>query len=149
MGISDIVAQTIIQMMEESGGQTDIRRNELASLIGCVPSQINYVLMSRFTPEQGYIVESRRGGGGFIRITRVKMDRSTAIMHTVNSVGNSISQASCAAILNNLCNQEFISRDMLKIMLAATSDKSFRDVPVQLRDTVRSGILKNMLINAL
>lgn len=149
MGISDIVAQTIIKMMEESGGQTDIKRNELAGMLGCVPSQINYVIMSRFTPEQGYIVESKRGGGGFIRITRVKTDRSTAIMHTVNSVGNAISQTACAAILNNLCNEGFISREVLKVMLAATSNSAFRDVPVQVRDCVRSSILKNMLINTL
>ena len=76
--MSDIVAQYILHVLEESDGNAEIQRNELAGELGCVPSQINYVITSRFTPEQGYLVESRRGGGGYIRITRVKMDHSGA-----------------------------------------------------------------------
>ena len=87
MRMSDLVAQYILEMLEEQNGSAEIQRNELAGNLGCVPSQINYVITSRFTPEQGYIVESRRGGGGFIRISRVKMDKGTALMHIVNSVG--------------------------------------------------------------
>ena len=75
MRLSDIIADEINRMLDESGdGSAEIKRNELASHIGCVPSQINYVISSRFVPEQGYIVESRRGGGGFIKITRVHLD---------------------------------------------------------------------------
>ncbi|MGZ7238419.1 CtsR family transcriptional regulator, partial [Streptococcus pyogenes] len=80
----------ILEMLS-SDGETEIRRNELSQCLGCVPSQINYVISSRFTPEQGYIVESRRGGGGYIKITRKKYDSKTAVlMHVVNSIGNSI-----------------------------------------------------------
>ena len=64
MRMSDLVAQYILNMLEAQDGSAEIRRNELAGSLGCVPSQINYVITSRFTPEQGYIVESRRGGGG-------------------------------------------------------------------------------------
>ena len=81
MRMSDLVAQYIIEMLDRENGSAEIQRNELAGNLGCVPSQINYVITSRFTPEKGYIVESRRGGGGFIRISRVKMDRGTALMH--------------------------------------------------------------------
>ena len=88
MRMSDLVAQHILAMLDEQNGNAEIRRNELANDLGCVPSQINYVITSRFTPEQGYIVESRRGGGGYIRITRVNMDKSSAIMHIVNSIGD-------------------------------------------------------------
>ncbi len=87
MRMSDLVAQYILEMLDEQNGSAEIKRNELAGDLGCVPSQINYVITSRFTPEQGYIVESRRGGGGYIRISRVKMDRGTTVMHIVNSVG--------------------------------------------------------------
>ena len=88
MRLSDIIADEINRMLDESGdGSAEIKRNELASHIGCVPSQINYVISSRFVPEQGYIVESRRGGGGFIKITRVHLDKSSAIMHIVNIIG--------------------------------------------------------------
>ena len=65
MGMSDIVSKRILELLElSSNGSAEIRRNELAEDIGCVPSQINYVLTSRFTPEHGYTIESRRGGGG-------------------------------------------------------------------------------------
>lgn len=86
MRMSDLVAKYITEMLDEQNGSAEIQRNELAGNLGCVPSQINYVITSRFTPEQGYIVESRRGGGGYIRISRVSMDRGTAIMHIINSV---------------------------------------------------------------
>lgn len=75
MRMSDMVAQRILELLKEQDGFAEIKRGELAEDLGCVPSQINYVLTSRFTPEHGYTVESRRGGGGYIRITRVKVDR--------------------------------------------------------------------------
>lgn len=81
MGISDNVAEYILELLQKDNGTAEIQRNELAGIIGCVPSQINYVLTSRFTPEQGYIVESRRGGGGYIRITRMRVSKSDMIMH--------------------------------------------------------------------
>ena len=76
MRISDSVAQYILDLLNQENGTAEIQRNELANYLGCVPSQINYVLTSRFTPEQGYIVESRRGGGGYIRITRRRLSKS-------------------------------------------------------------------------
>lgn len=147
MKISDLVAQTILEMLENSEGTAELQRNELAGYLGCVPSQINYVITSRFTPEQGYIVESRRGGGGYIRITRINMDKGTAVMHTVNSIGNSLDQGSVRAILKNLSDRGLIEGEVLKLLLAATSDAAYRDVPVEFRDRLRASILKHMLIN--
>ena len=102
MKMSDLVAEYIVRQLNESDGSTEIRRNELADLLGCVPSQINYVITSRFTPEQGYIVESRRGGGGYIRITRVCTGKNAAIMHIVGSIGDSISANEARVILRNM-----------------------------------------------
>ena len=103
MRLSDLISQTIIEMLSESEtGATEIKRNEFANMLGCVPSQINYVLSSRFTHENGYIVESRRGGGGYIKITRIRLDRSSAIMHIVNSIGSEISINAVRIILDNL-----------------------------------------------
>ena len=103
MRLSDLISQTILDMLAESeSGETEIKRNEFANMVGCVPSQINYVLSSRFTPENGYIVESRRGGGGYIKITRINLDRSSAIMHIVNTIGNEISVNAARIILENL-----------------------------------------------
>ena len=94
MRLSDEIAGLIMNMLESSDGTAEIQRNDLAERIGCVPSQINYVLTSRFTPEQGYIVESRRGGGGYIRIRRISSSPAMTIMHIVNSIGTKIDQSS-------------------------------------------------------
>ena len=96
MRISDLVAEYIKNILDESNGTAEIQRNELANNIGCVPSQINYVISSRFTQENGYVVESRRGGGGYIRITRVHLttEKGGIIMHVVNSVGETLDETS-------------------------------------------------------
>ncbi len=146
MKMSDLVAQYIIRMLDETDGNCEIKRNELASSLGCVPSQINYVITSRFTPEQGYIVESRRGGGGYIRIIRVETDKRVAMMHIVNSIGNSISAASAGAILGNLAERNMISEYDYAMITSALSDKAYSCVPQDIRDTLRAAILKNMLI---
>ena len=72
---------------EAADGVLEVQRSDLAQKFNCVPSQINYVMTTRFSPEHGYLVESRRGGGGYIRITQVRTDRKTLLMHVVNSVG--------------------------------------------------------------
>ena len=88
LGISDIIAGFIQQELDQAGGALELQRSDLAQRFNCVPSQINYVMSTRFSPEHGYIVESRRGGGGYIRITRVQVDRQTLLMHVINSVGS-------------------------------------------------------------
>ena len=83
MGTSDRIARFILDVLESADGTAELQRSSLADRFGCVPSQINYVIATRFSPERGYMVESRRGGGGYIRITRVQPDASQFIMHTV------------------------------------------------------------------
>lgn len=146
MKMSDIVAQYILRMLDETDGNAEIQRNELASTLGCVPSQINYVITSRFTPEQGYIVESRRGGGGYIRITRVTTDRRVAIMHIINSIGDSISASSAYTILSNMSDRGMISEFERVLMLSALSDKAYCSIGQELRDTLRASVMKNMLV---
>ena len=146
MVLSDLIAGMIEDMLNEGGGQAEVRRNDLASRLGCVPSQINYVISSRFTPEQGYIVESRRGGGGYIRIARVKYDKPAMLMHVINTVGSSIDEATCRAHIYNLNYQEIISADTARLMLAAIDDRCFREVPAELKDKVRAAIFKQMLL---
>ena len=146
MRMSDLVAQYITQMLDEQNGSAEIQRNELAGNLGCVPSQINYVITSRFTPEQGYIVESRRGGGGYIRISRVKMDRGTAMMHIINSVGSTLDKATAEAMLNNMLQRDMIEKKKEKIIAAALSDRTLSQVEQDKRDTVRADLFKNMLL---
>ncbi|MBR6548194.1 MAG: CtsR family transcriptional regulator [Clostridia bacterium] len=149
MGISDLVTQRILQLLHEQDGSAEIRRNELAETLGCVPSQINYVITSRFTPEHGYNVESRRGGGGYIRITRVRMDRGSVVMHLVNSIGREMDHPTARAIIGNLQEQNVILPQTAAVMEAAMRDRCFSGFPVEVRDALRANILKQMLINAL
>ena len=146
MRMSDLVAQYIMQMLDEQNGSAEIQRNELAGNLGCVPSQINYVITSRFTPEQGYLVESRRGGGGYIRISRVKMDRGTAMMHIINSVGSTLDKATAEVMLNNMLQRNMIEMQSAKLIAAALSDRTLSQVEQDKRDTVRADLFKNMLL---
>ena len=146
MRMSDLVAQYIMEMLEEQNGSAEIQRNELAGSLGCVPSQINYVITSRFTPEQGYIVESRRGGGGYIRISRVKMDNGTAIMHIINSVSDTLDKAAAEVMLNNMLQRRLMELQTAKAIAAALSDRTLRNVEQEKRDTVRADLFKNMLL---
>lgn len=102
MNLSDLITQSILQMLDQYGGTAEIQRNELAGQIGCVPSQVSYVITSRFTPEKGYLVESRRGGGGYIRITRVALNPREMVIHLINAVGDQLDDGSCRVILKNL-----------------------------------------------
>lgn len=145
MSLSNNIARMILEMLEQDG-YTEIQRNELAQTFGCVPSQINYVISSRFTPEQGYIVESRRGGGGYIRISRVKLDRGVMLMHVVNHIGSELPERDCRAHITNLAYQNILDEQTAKLMLAATSDVCFRALPQQMRDTVRASVLKQLLL---
>ena len=146
MRMSDLVAKYIMEMLEQQDGCAGIQRNELAGNLGCVPSQINYVITSRFTPEQGYIVESRRGGGGYIRISRVKMDKGTALMHIINSVGDTLDKATAEVMLKNMLQRNLIELLPAKIIAAALSDRTLKNIEQEKRDTVRADLFKNMLL---
>ncbi|MDD4699901.1 MAG: CtsR family transcriptional regulator [Oscillospiraceae bacterium] len=147
MRISDIITEQILKLLDESEeSKAEIQRNEFANILGCVPSQINYVLTSRFTPEQGYIVESRRGGGGYIRITRVQMNRSSALMHIINSIGDLLDQATARVVIDNCLHNSLISSEAAKLMSSAISIVVMRQVPINLRDTIRAAVIKQMLL---
>ncbi|MDO4153616.1 MAG: CtsR family transcriptional regulator [Clostridia bacterium] len=145
MNLSKEIADLIVQMLGDTG-TAEIRRNDLAEQIGCVPSQINYVLSSRFTPENGYIVESRRGGGGYIKITRATYNYETLKMHLINSIGDKIDEKACRANLQNLHARGLLSDQEVSVMYAALRDNTYRDLPPDARDRVRASIFKQMLL---
>ncbi len=147
MKISDLITNEILRMLNESDENTaEIQRNDFANGIGCAPSQINYVLSSRFTPEHGYIIESRRGGGGYIKISRVVMRKSSAFMHIINSIGDRIDTMSARIVIENCLQSQLIDADRAKIMYAALSNNVMRTVPVILQDNLRASLLKEMLL---
>ena len=111
MGISDLIASFLQDSLDTAeNGVLEVQRSDLAQRFNCVPSQINYVMSTRFSPERGYIVESRRGGNGYIRITRVRVDRETLLMHVINSLGGSVDLSSARAILSNLVQSGAMDR---------------------------------------
>lgn len=147
MGISDLIASFLQESLETSeDGVVEVQRNDLAQRFNCVPSQINYVMSTRFSPERGYIVESRRGGNGYIRITRVRVDRQTLLMHVINSLGERMDLPSARAILSNLVQSGALEETVGRSILAAVGDRALASVPKENRDTVRADILRNVLI---
>lgn len=147
MLISDMIENIINEMLREGEGLTEFKRNDIAVKFGCVPSQINYVITSRFTPEKGYIVESRRGGGGFIKIRQIRFDKTSYIMHFVNAVGDSIDYNTTKVFLSNLYNHDIISEREACMISNITSDNLLKDiVPPENRDNLRSVILKNAVL---
>ena len=147
MGISDLIASFLQESLETAeDGVLEIQRNDLAQRFNCVPSQINYVMTTRFSPGRGYIVESRRGGNGYIRITRVRVDRQTLLMHVLNSLGNHVDLPSARAILSNLVQSGALSEEIARALLAAVGDKALGTVPREFRDALRADIMKQVLI---
>ena len=145
MNVSDLIESFINDRISGEGGYTEIRRNELAEHLGCVPSQINYVISTRFTAERGYTVESRRGGGGYISIKRVIYPSNNTIMHVVNSIGDSIDFASAKAIIKSLFEYDVISRREAEIMISVIGDRTLM-LPREQRNGLRARLLKNMLM---
>lgn len=146
MSLSNDIAVILMNMLEESG-RAEIKRNELAQQLGCVPSQINYVIASRFTPERGYTVESQRGGGGYIKITRINYSaKEQLLMHIINSIGDSVGEQSARAIIINLNHREILSADKAKLILAAMNENCYKSVPAEFRSKIRASILKQMLL---
>ena len=147
MGISDLIAEFLQSSLETSeNGVLEVQRSDLAQRFNCVPSQINYVMSTRFSPERGYIVESRRVGNGYIRITRVQVNRQTLMMHVINSLGDQVDLASARAILSNLAQAGALQEDLAQVLAAAVGDKALSGVPRENRDRVRADILKQALI---
>lgn len=148
--LSDIIETFLKQLIEDTDGAIEIQRNELAIHFNCVPSQINYVIGTRFTTERGYYVESRRGGGGNIKIKRVDITGpGNYLMHIVSSMGNSISQQSAEIFINNFVDYNVVSKREALILKAAMSDKTLVYVPPAIRDTLRASILKNAITSLL
>ncbi|MBQ4381293.1 MAG: CtsR family transcriptional regulator [Oscillospiraceae bacterium] len=148
MGISDTIAEFINEMLKEDS-TAELQRSELANRFNCVPSQINYVISTRFSPERGYIVESRRGGGGYIRIMRVRQDPKSLMMHTVNALGEAIDQRSAGALLSNAVASGAMSEAAARLMLSAVGEAALAPAPQEKRDALRSAILKQMILRYL
>jgi len=145
--ISDSIEEFIKALIREAEGQIELQRNELADYFNCAPSQINYVLATRFNLERGYHIESRRGGGGYIRVTRIDVDKNDYLLHLVNSkIGKNLSQHTADAIIDRLKEQKIISEREAALMKSAVSDKAIA-IPATLKDAIRAKVFKAMIVS--
>lgn len=149
MLLSQRIAEMLEEMLEESGGELSIVRNELASRLGCVPSQINYVITSRFTPERGYVVESRRGGGGYVRIRKVMMHRNEFLMHFYQSIGNRINPETANFYLSALQEKGFITAREARLVATTISDTALAKINREERGLLRADLIKSVLLQIL
>jgi len=144
--ISDISEKYLKQVLEMSGKSlVEIKRSEVADRFDCVPSQINYVINTRFTIEKGYMVESKRGGGGFIRIMKVQShDSADLIDQLLSLIQSRIPQSSAEDVIFGLVEEEVINEREAKIMLSVI-DRSVLYLDLPYRDELRARLLKAML----
>jgi transcriptional regulator CtsR len=143
--ISDLIEVFIKELLEDTNNRVvEIQRNELASYFQCAPSQINYVLTTRFTLDKGYFIESRRGGGGYIKISKVDMDKHRYFKIFVDEIGNAVSKMKATFIIRILKEKELITDRESLIIAAAISDRSI-STPINIKDEVRANLLKSMI----
>jgi transcriptional regulator CtsR len=144
--LSDDIEAFIKALLGEDQDQVDVQRNELAGYFRCAPSQITYVLSTRFTPDRGYVIESRRGGGGFVRIVRLKKTKADHLLYLINQrIGASVSAQDAIAMIQQLLEQGTVSEREAALMRAATSARAI-NLPIALKDTLRAGVLREMLL---
>lgn len=144
--LSDTIENFIKSLMTEYEGKIELQRNELAQHFNCAPSQINYVLATRFTPDKGYIIESRRGGGGYIRVVRLKVDKADHLfMLATSRIGEEISERNAFDVIVRLVDSGAVTKNEGALMRAAVSNKAL-NMPVMLKDTLRASILKQLVL---
>lgn len=148
MRLSDSIESFIKTLITQEVPEVELKRNELAEYFGCAPSQINYVLATRFSPDHGYIIESRRGGGGYIRIVRVVQSGAQRLMYLTNErIGDAISEAEAVRLIHQLVEQGLISLAEGEIMRAAVSAQAMSvPIPDALKAALRARTLKTMLM---
>ncbi|CCQ93790.1 Transcriptional regulator CtsR [[Clostridium] ultunense Esp] len=144
--ITNIIEEYLKQiLMKSNTGFIEIQRSQLAEEFNCVPSQINYVITTRFTLEKGYMVESKRGGGGFIRIRKLSTeDKDQLLMETFSLVGEEISQVGAEGILERLLEEGFITRREMEMIKGMVSRNVLR-LPTSVRDEIRARLMKTVI----
>lgn len=146
MKLSDLIENYIREVIERDE-IAELKRSELATRFNCVPSQINYVISTRFIPELGFYVESRRGGGGYIKISKVNLGKSDYISDILDKISLNLSQSVIDVYLNDFIRYNILDLKTANLIKVAVSDKSLAKVDKLKRDSVRADIFKNMIVN--
>lgn len=146
MSVSDNIEVFIINLLKQEN-EINVQRNELASYFGCSPSQINYVLQTRFSVNRGYVIYSRKGSGGYVRIIRLSIEDDEYIFDLINDLSKNITEKEANDILRRLEDMGHINKREQQIIKAAVSDKALMEA--QNKDGLRAGILKFILTQLL
>lgn len=146
MNLSDMIEEYIINAISDSD-QVELKRSEIAHEFNCVPSQINYVISTRFIPELGFYVESKRGGNGYIKISKINLSKSKFVKDIIYKISGKMSQSVMDIYLRELLRYNIIDDKNASIISAALSEKSLNQVPKLSRDNVRADMFKNILVN--
>lgn len=148
MGKITLTIETFIKnkIDETDSGVLEIGRNDLANKFGCAPSQINYVLSTRFTPYKGYYIESRRGGGGYIKIVKVSMEEEWFGDLILETIGEDITKNKAYSIIDTFIDRGLINNREANIMMSSIEDTALAKIAVEDRNYIRADILKNMLL---
>lgn len=143
--ISDIIEKYLKSILGDSQ-QIEIKRSEIAELFNCVPSQINYVINTRFTIQNGYVVKSKRGGGGYIRIVKVNLlDDSDVIKDLVNKIGDGIDFNKSLQIIQSLFQEDLLTRRESNLIIASIDKRTLAFEDRQIENIVRARILISIL----
>ncbi|ASS76957.1 transcriptional regulator [Tumebacillus algifaecis] len=145
--ISDIIEQHIKKILSGAGsGTAEIKRSELADMFNCVPSQINYVISTRFTIEKGYVVESKRGGGGFIRITKVGLELNQMLHHAIlDLMGSAVTAKEAEGLIQRLHDEKVLTTREARVMLSVVCTDILALSPA-IRDQIRANYVSAMLV---
>lgn len=148
--ISEVIEHYIKQILQQNSEQAvEIQRNELAEKFQCVPSQINYVIATRFSIEKGYIVESKRGGGGYIRIQKIELASRGSIRDIIfQTIHTHIDQLTAEGLIHQLHEAGYLTAREACLTQAAIS-RDVLDFKLPFRDQVRATLLRAMLISLL
>lgn len=144
--ISDEIENFILESMGDDNLLL-LSRNELAHFFNCAPSQINYVLSTRFSPVRGFHIESQRGGGGFVKLIKITNSNFDDILQLMeNLIGDEIDFNSAKQLLENLINSNLISKSEASLIESCISSKALSN-PFKMENKLRAKILKNLILS--
>ncbi len=141
--ITDTIEKFLLDNLGDDG-VLELSRNDLAKYFSCVPSQINYVLNTRFTVKRGFSIESERGGAGFVKLIRLNENKDAYINKLYKICENSITQTECLQILDSLKNKEYINDDEFNLLRIVMSNKALQN-PIIMQNSIRSNILRELI----
>lgn len=154
--LSDMIEDSILQMFEnqtfaeiqpsDKNQSIELKRNRLAQKFECAPSQINYVLTTRFKNDRGYYIESRRGGGGYIKITRLISEKLDGKQYILDNIGYELTYTSAYNLIDYLNEQSFLTDRESRISKSVISNRALENIPADKRNEARADILKEIIL---